>query len=692
MPRHRPRPPRGIANTAGAIGGLLLLGLLFVTGLLVDQIWTAQSALDYAVGRAARAEAAVGCWTPTVSAAAAQALQARGLTPNQVSITAATTTLTTYGNPVAVGLRLTLPLSLGAWHLRAPIQATTEISSRYLPGISTPDSCSPGPGSLSPPPASPPATGTPPFPLRVVYAPSSAYPAVDWVQGPSAAVAALEQHGYTGLGAQALAQWLQTATANGDAPYSQVVLPQDPLAAPLAPAETGGGPLDAYLNSGGTVLVMGDIPAYYQEASGGSLTPWGPTGEHAVLGLPSYDGPAWVPPGQPATPTAAGAAWGLTNWAGSLRPMAPQSALTPLATDTIPWTAWLYQTQAGWFQPAGLGTYGEAGDENSGAWAWSNIPTNWPDPFATAIWSTYTSPPNAEPGMTFYRTALFVPATGPVTFWASADDEINQVWIDGATVPALDTTSWSADASTTLTLTSGWHSLAVEATNLGSLPNPARLLFAAYSGLAPETTAINPGSIGPVGSTNTNGVAYVFWRSPSLSAGSYTVAYTAPPSDTSGCNDYGLVLTESNGQTVTVAPTPSAWQVTGPVGWDSAAGHGTWINLSGSGSAVRTAFTVPSGVTAVASLAIPPNGYWNNEPCSVTISGPLLMDSATTGWYTTGYTPPAPNVWDAAWVASYPHGGRFVRLWDFPFNWAQQPALVTQLTQVASAVGTAVSP
>lgn len=688
--RRLPRP-HGIANTAGAIGGLLLLGLLLVTGFLVDQIWTAQSAVDYAVGRAARAEAAVGCWTPAVSAAAAQALQARGLSPHHVRVTAATATLTTYGNPVAAGLRLTLPLSLGAWHLTAPIGATTEVSSRYLPGVATPDSCTPGLGVLSSPPAGPPPTGVPPFPLRVVFAPSSAYPPKDWVQGASTAVAALEQQGYTGLGAAALGQWLKTAAANGDAPYSQVVLPQDPLAAPLVPTETAGGPLDAYLNSGGTVLAAGDIPAYYQESSGGRVAGWGSAGEQTVLGIPAYDGPYWNTPGVPATPTAAGAALGLTNWSTSLRPMAPQAALTPLATDSVAWTNALYQPQTGWFSPAGLGTYGEAGANNNGAWAWSNNPTNWPDPFATAIWSTYTSPPDAEPGPTYYRTAFDVPAAGPVTLWATADDQVSDVWIDGTLVPALHTTAWGNTATATVTLQAGWHTLDAEATNLGTTPNPARLLLAAYSGLAPQTTAINPGSIGAAGSTNTTGAASVFWRSPTLSAGTYTVAYVAPPSNTPGVNDYGLTLAESNGQTVTVPPTPSAWQVTGLVGWDNnAAAGGAWINLH-PGSAVRTTVTVPSGVTAVATLAIPPNGYWNNEPGYVTVSGPVLMDTTTTGWQTTGYTAPTPNVWDAAWSRSYPHGGRFLRLWDFPFNWSQDPALVTELTQVAQAAGTAVS-
>ncbi len=143
---------------------------------------------------------------------------------------------------------------------------------------------------------------------------------------------ALQAAGYTLVNAAELKTWMDARIV--DKKLSVVIFCRDDVPSTVAETQTADCTIRQYLNAGGKVVWYGDIPFYYQAASGGTTTNWGTGGSTNILGFNAAGG-TWDA-GQAVTITETGALWGLTTTWNSSRPAAGTGIdnFTILASDT----------------------------------------------------------------------------------------------------------------------------------------------------------------------------------------------------------------------------------------------------------------------------------------------------------------------------------------------------------------------
>ncbi|MBI2362734.1 MAG: hypothetical protein HYV15_05060, partial [Elusimicrobia bacterium] len=128
-----------------------------------------------------------------------------------------------------------------------------------------------------------------------------------WVHSPDLIAGHLAQrHGFAVLDAPRLGAWMRAVTAAGSAPSTVCVLTMgiapDTIAERLWTATTA----RRYLDAGGRLVWVGDVPFYYQGRRAGAKKEWRDAGQLKILGLRHV----WSGPGAPGL-TEAGRAWGL---------------------------------------------------------------------------------------------------------------------------------------------------------------------------------------------------------------------------------------------------------------------------------------------------------------------------------------------------------------------------------------------
>ncbi len=175
---------------------------------------------------------------------------------------------------------------------------------------------------------------SPPHPDWAVY--SDPGFAGSWSQNPSALAAYFQDTGIAPVGGAALGGWLQERAVPERGPRSLLVIAQDVVPESAASAPNPTAPVRRFLDAGGSVLWLGDVPFFYMGRPGGDLVTWGQPGLQGVLGVLD-DGSRWTTPGQTVHPAAAGTGYGLgvAPWwqtPASWRALHGDSWAQPLAT------------------------------------------------------------------------------------------------------------------------------------------------------------------------------------------------------------------------------------------------------------------------------------------------------------------------------------------------------------------------
>ncbi len=107
---------------------------------------------------------------------------------------------------------------------------------------------------------------------------------------------------------------------------------------------------------------------------------------------------------------------------------------------------------------------------------WGRRVNGWPDPTAGWIWtkkSTSAVPPGSV------TLTKFVNSTGGAFTFFTAVDNSFKLYVNGAEI--LSGNRWTQTYKTTYSLSAGTHTIKIIATNAGTSPNPAGVLFAMYS-------------------------------------------------------------------------------------------------------------------------------------------------------------------------------------------------------------------
>lgn len=139
---------------------------------------------------------------------------------------------------------------------------------------------------------------------RVVFS-DPEYPNT-WVCSPGAVAKRLGTAGFKTFDAEQLAAWMESQTAAG-AEGSVCVLAHGVAPDTIAEAPSHTCLVRQYLDAGGRVVWLGDIPFFRQGRRGRRSVEWGPAGHQAVLGLPfGSSNPA-------SSVTPAGKEWGLSR-------------------------------------------------------------------------------------------------------------------------------------------------------------------------------------------------------------------------------------------------------------------------------------------------------------------------------------------------------------------------------------------
>lgn len=177
---------------------------------------------------------------------------------------------------------------------------------------------------------------SPPNPDWTVYA-DPFYPS-GWIIGAEELVSILKDMGFTHRNAADLRSWMLTVLGMGRAYRTVTVMAQDVVPDTIAATPDENAILRHYLNGGGNVLWIGNVPLYTQGHADGSKTDWGTAGQEQVLGLPNPT-TYWYTSGDPMEPepTDAGQGYGIgrTPWWEPMmsgRAVAPYCWLQPLAT------------------------------------------------------------------------------------------------------------------------------------------------------------------------------------------------------------------------------------------------------------------------------------------------------------------------------------------------------------------------
>ncbi|MBE3590664.1 MAG: hypothetical protein IMW98_07570, partial [Firmicutes bacterium] len=174
---------------------------------------------------------------------------------------------------------------------------------------------------------------TAPNPDWAVYS-DARYP-TSWLTGGASFAQFMGLTGFRTLDANGLASWMRNEIQSGKAPQSVVVFAQDIAPDTVADQESSAALVRQYLNAGGNVLWIADVPFYYQGHSGNWSTTWGNQGLQAILGV-GDDARHWGKPAIP-QPTTAGMGYGIglspygMRWADmvSIRPVPTYQTPTP---------------------------------------------------------------------------------------------------------------------------------------------------------------------------------------------------------------------------------------------------------------------------------------------------------------------------------------------------------------------------
>lgn len=132
---------------------------------------------------------------------------------------------------------------------------------------------------------------------------------------PDAFVRALSDREYAVLDADRLRIWMRAQIDRGAA-ASVCVIPSGVVPDTLAESPDASCLIRRYLDAGGRVVWIGDVPFFYQGKADGSRATWGNAGTLGVLGV----GPGKWEQAGPARITEAGTAWGMTLPDATSRP------------------------------------------------------------------------------------------------------------------------------------------------------------------------------------------------------------------------------------------------------------------------------------------------------------------------------------------------------------------------------------
>ena len=128
---------RGEGNTTGAVIALILLTFGLTGGVALLRLLHTNNILTQATTIALQSEEQNGCWTAATTQAVTNTLKAGGLTPSATQVTQYTATTQSYGQPIHVGLRYPLQISVVTMPVMTiPIQSAESGSSFYVPNVS----------------------------------------------------------------------------------------------------------------------------------------------------------------------------------------------------------------------------------------------------------------------------------------------------------------------------------------------------------------------------------------------------------------------------------------------------------------------------------------------------------------------------------------------------------------------------
>ncbi|TPW16886.1 MAG: hypothetical protein FD126_3780, partial [Elusimicrobia bacterium] len=151
-----------------------------------------------------------------------------------------------------------------------------------------------------------------------------------WVHDPAGIARLLAQrHGFIILDAKRLAAWMRSWTSRGSS-RTVCVLLQGLVPDTIAERKSKNCTARRYLDSGGRLVHIGDVPFYQIGLPGGGRKQWGDSGHSVVLGVEH----AWGNNGATAV-TDEGRRWGL-ELADSGERCSRVNEVTPLRTITSP--------------------------------------------------------------------------------------------------------------------------------------------------------------------------------------------------------------------------------------------------------------------------------------------------------------------------------------------------------------------
>lgn len=145
-----------------------------------------------------------------------------------------------------------------------------------------------------------------------------------WTGSTDTLVDYLSARNFTPMNADDLGNWMKEKVLSNSAQGTIVVMAQDIVPDTIAGQNSSTALIRKYLDAGGKVIWIGDIPMYYQGRSDGSIVNWGVSGAQGILGVTHiFDNE-----GTPVTFTQDGLDYGLTKQYESVRPLQGTPAVT----------------------------------------------------------------------------------------------------------------------------------------------------------------------------------------------------------------------------------------------------------------------------------------------------------------------------------------------------------------------------
>jgi hypothetical protein len=140
----------------------------------------------------------------------------------------------------------------------------------------------------------------------------------------------LDHSGFNSLNATQLADWMKTKIASGTAPDSCLIMIMGNVPDTIADSPSNNTLIRRYLDAGGRVTWVGDVPFFFQSRINGTATYWGPFGASSILGV---DVKVWDFKSTVSIVTPQGLRWGmgLPDYSTSQRPATNETVTTVLA-------------------------------------------------------------------------------------------------------------------------------------------------------------------------------------------------------------------------------------------------------------------------------------------------------------------------------------------------------------------------